>query len=189
MKRLIILPLLTVLVLAFAAAACGASGEDSGEFATSDQFGLEPGPYYAGARARLARQVVETVVVEKPVSGRSGPPGALGQPDAEIVERKIVTNVDMNVRVDDVDDAMELVTDLVDTSGGFVVSVSRTEDEFESFAFMSFRVPSNILEVTLSRCAIFPSALNVRTGLRRTSRRNLSISRPGWVTCEPPSSS
>ena len=57
----------------------------------------------------------------------------------------------MNVRVDDVNGAMELVTDLVDTSGGFVVSVSRTEDEFESFAFMSFRVPSNILEVTLSR--------------------------------------
>jgi hypothetical protein len=145
MKRLIILPLMTVLVLAFAAAACGASGEDSGEFATSDQFGLEPGPYYAGARARLARQVVETVVVEKPVS-RSA---RLTDPD--VVERKIVTNVDMNVRVDDVNGAMELVTDLVDTSGGFVVSVSRTEDEFESFAFMSFRVPSNNLEVTLSR--------------------------------------
>jgi hypothetical protein len=138
MKRLIILPLMTVLVLAFAAAACGASGEDSGEFATSDQ-------YYAGARARLARQVVETVVVEKPVS-RSA---RLTDPD--VVERKIVTNVDMNVRVDDVNGAMELVTDLVDTSGGFVVSVSRTEDEFESFAFMSFRVPSNNLEVTLSR--------------------------------------
>ena len=57
----------------------------------------------------------------------------------------------MNVRVDDVNGAMELVTNLVDTSGGFVVSVSRTEDEFESFAFMSFRVPSNNLEVTLSR--------------------------------------
>ena len=57
----------------------------------------------------------------------------------------------MNVRVDDVNGAMELVTDLVDTSGGFVVSVSRTEDEFESFAFMSFRVPSTILESTLSR--------------------------------------
>ena len=71
--------------------------------------------------------------------------------DADVVERKIVTNVDMNVRVDDVNGAMELVTDLVDTSGGFVVSVSRTEDEFESFAFMSFRVPSNNLEVTLSR--------------------------------------
>ena len=138
MKRLIILPLLTVLVLAFAAAACGASGEDSGEFATSDQ-------YYAGPPAALARKVVETVVVEKPVS-RSA---RLADPD--VVERKIVTNVDMNVRVDDVNGAMELVTDLVDTSGGFVVSVSRTEDEFESFAFMSFRVPSNNLEVTLSR--------------------------------------
>ena len=153
MKRLIILPLLTVLVLAFAAAACGASGEDSGEFATSDQFGLEPGPYYAGAPAALARnarKVVETVVVEKPVSGRSGPPGALGQPDAEIVERKIVTNVDMNVRVDDVDDAIEAVTTLVDTSGGYIVSVSRTENDDSSSAFMSFRVPSNNLEAALS---------------------------------------
>ena len=56
MKRLIILPLLTVLVLAFAAAACGASGEDSGEFATSDQYGLDPGPYYAGASAAGARR-------------------------------------------------------------------------------------------------------------------------------------
>ena len=45
MKRLIILPLLTVLVLAFAAAACGAAGEDSGEFATSGVF-----------RTTLARQ-------------------------------------------------------------------------------------------------------------------------------------
>ena len=62
-------------------------------------------------------------------------------PDPDVVERKIVTNVDMNVRVDDVNGAMELVTDLVDTSGGFVVSVSRTEDEFESFAFMSFPRP------------------------------------------------
>ena len=48
-------------------------------------------------------------------------------------------------------DAMEAVTNLVDTSGGFVVSVSRTEDEFESFAFMSFRIPSNDLEAILSR--------------------------------------
>ena len=138
MKRLIFLPLMTVLVLAFAAAACGASGEESGEFATSDQ-------YYAGAQAALAIKVVETVVVEKQVSRSAR------LADADVVERKIVTNVDMNVRVDDVNGAMELVTDLVDTSGGFVVSVSRTEDEDESFAFMSFRVPSNNLEVTLSR--------------------------------------
>ena len=149
MKRLIILPLMTVLVLAFAAAACGAAGDESfndsgasGILGFSDVPG-RPGP--PGAPAASERKVVETVVVEKPVS-RSA---RLTDPD--VVERKIVTNVDMNVRVDDVNGAMELVTDLVDTSGGFVVSVSRTEDEFESFAFMSFRVPSNNLEVTLSR--------------------------------------
>ena len=138
MKRLIVLPLMTVLVLAFAAAACGAAGDESGEFATSDQ-------YYAGAQAALAIKVVETVVVEKQVTRSAR------LADADVVERKIVTNVDMNIRVDDVNDAMEAVTNLVDTSGGFVVSVSRTEDEFESFAFMSFRVPSNNLEATLSR--------------------------------------
>ena len=152
MKRLIILPLLTVLVLAFAAVACG--GNDSESFTDDQYYAGAPGapgePGRAVALAASAR-VVETVVVERQVSGRSGPPGAPGQPDADAIERKIVTNVDMNVRVDDVNGAMELVTNLVDASGGFVVSVSRTEDEFESFAFMSFRVPSNNLEVTLSR--------------------------------------
>ena len=149
MKRLIILPLMTVLVLAFAAAACGAAGDESfndsgasGILGFSDVPG-RPGP--PGAPAASERKVVETVVVEKPVSRSAR------LPDPDVVERKIVTNVDMNVRVDDVNGAMELVTNLVDTSGGFVVSVSRTEDEFESFAFMSFRVPSNNLEVTLSR--------------------------------------
>ena len=149
MKRLIFLPLMTVLVLAFAAAACGAAGDESfndsgasGILGFSDVPG-RPGP--PGAPAASERKVVETVVVEKPVSRSAR------LPDPDVVERKIVTNVDMNVRVDDVNGAMELVTDLVDTSGGFVVSVSRTEDEFESFAFMSFRVPSNNLEVTLSR--------------------------------------
>ena len=149
MKRLIVLPLMTVLVLAFAAAACGAAGDESfndsgasGILGFSDVPG-RPGP--PGAPAASERKVVETVVVEKPVSRSAR------LPDPDVVERKIVTNVDMNVRVDDVNGAMELVTNLVDTSGGFVVSVSRTEDEFESFAFMSFRVPSNNLEVTLSR--------------------------------------
>ena len=149
MKRLIFLPLMTVLVLAFAAAACGAAGDESfndsgasGILGFSDVPG-RPGP--PGAPAASERKVVETVVVEKPVSRSAR------LPDPDVVERKIVTNVDMNIRVDDVNGAMELVTNLVDTSGGFVVSVSRTEDEFESFAFMSFRVPSNNLEVTLSR--------------------------------------
>ena len=149
MKRLIILPLMTVLVMAFAAAACGAAGDESfndsgasGILGFSDVPG-RPGP--PGAPAASERKVVETVVVEKQVTRSAR------LADADVVERKIVTNVDMNVRVDDVNGAMELVTDLVDTSGGFVVSVSRTEDEFESFAFMSFRVPSNNLEVTLSR--------------------------------------
>ena len=150
MKRLIILPLLTVLVLALAAAACGAAGDESAEFATSDQ-------YYA-ADPESSKVVLERVVEGaagapgKPGNpGQPGPAGVPGRGNADVVERKIVTNVDMNVRVDDVNGAMELVTDLVDTSGGFVVSVSRTEDEFESFAFMSFRVPSTVLESTLSR--------------------------------------
>ncbi len=117
MKRLIILPLLTVLVLAFAAVACG--GNDSESFTDDQYYAGAPGapgePGRAGALAASER-VVETVVVERQVSGRSGPPGAPGQPDANAIERKIVTNVDMNVRVDDVNGAMELVTDLVDTS-------------------------------------------------------------------------
>jgi hypothetical protein len=139
MKRLIILPLLTVLVMAFAAAACGAAGEDSGA------PGLPGRPGLPGAPGAASQKVSDIVVTEKQVSRSAR------LADADVVERKIVTNVDMNVRVDDVNGAMELVTDLVDTSGGFVVSVSRTEDEFESFAFMSFRVPSTVLESTLSR--------------------------------------
>ena len=55
MKRLIILPLMTVLVLAFAAAACGASGEDSGEFATSDQY-LVPTTLARQPRSRATRE-------------------------------------------------------------------------------------------------------------------------------------
>ena len=142
MKRLIFLPLLTVLVMAFAAAACGAAGEDSGAPGLPGRPGLPGAP---GAPGAASQKVSDIVVTEKQVSRSAR------LPDPDVVERKIVTNVDMNVRVDDVNGAMELVTDLVDTSGGFVVSVSRTEDEFESFAFMSFRVPSNNLEVTLSR--------------------------------------
>ena len=139
MKRLIILPLMTALVLVFAIAACGASGEDSGL----------PGPPGApGAFASNSsedRVVLEKIVLEKPVSRSAR------LADADAVERKIVTNVDMNIRVDDVNDAIEEVTKLVDASGGFVVSVSRTEDEDETFASMSFRVPSNNLDATLSR--------------------------------------
>ncbi len=146
MKRLIILPLMTVLVLVFAAAACGAAGDES--FNDSGAPGIpghpgEPGAPGAPTAASLKRP--EIAVNEKLVSRSAG------QADAEVVERKIVTNVDMNVRVDDVDDAMEAVTNFVDTSGGYIVSVSRTEDEVESFAFMSFRVPSNNLEAALSR--------------------------------------
>ena len=140
MKRLIVLPLMTVLVLAFAAAACGAAGDES-----FNDFGAPGEPGYPGVPAAASQKVSDIVVTEKQVSRSAR------LADADVVERKIVTNVDMNVRVDDVNGAMELVTNLVDTSGGFVVSVSRTEDEFESFAFMSFRVPSNNLEVTLSR--------------------------------------
>ena len=152
MKRLIILPLMTVLVLAFAAAACGAAGDESAEFATSAQY-IAADP--ASSKVVLERVVEGVTAKLVDPQGVPGPPGA-PTPDesgnrANAIERKIVTNVDMNVRVDDVNGAMELVTNLVDTSGGFVVSVSRTEDEFESFAFMSFRVPSNNLEVTLSR--------------------------------------
>ena len=146
MKRLIILPLMTVLVLAFAAAACGAAGDESfNDSGASGILGFSDVPGRPGAPAASERKVVETVVVEKPVSRSAR------LPDPDVVERKIVTNVDMNVRVNDVNGAMEAVTNLVDTSGGFVVSVSRTEDEFESFAFMSFRVPSTVLESTLSR--------------------------------------
>ena len=139
MKRLIILPLMTVLVLAFAAAACGAAGEDLGP------PGLPGRPGAPGAPAAASQMVSDILVIEKQVSRSAR------LADADVVERKIVTNVDMNVRVDDVNDAMEAVTNLVDTSGGFVVSVSRTEDEDETFAFMSFRIPSNDLEAILSR--------------------------------------
>ena len=155
MKRLIILPLLTVLVLALAVAACGAAGDESAEFATSAQY-IAADP--ASSKVVLERVVEGVTAKLVDPQGVPGPPrGPRGPtPDesgnrANAIERKIVTNVDMNVRVDDVNGAMELVTDLVDTSGGFVVSVSRTEDEFESFAFMSFRVPSTVLESTLSR--------------------------------------
>ena len=43
MKRLIVLPLLTVLVMAFAAAACGAGGEDSGALRPSGVSRRAPG--------------------------------------------------------------------------------------------------------------------------------------------------
>ena len=145
MKRLFFLPLMAALLLAFAVAACGAGIDESGEFATSDQ-------YYAAATdgAEIERAPSAPLPkVENP--GQPGPATAPGQSGAEAVERKIVTNVDMNVRVDDVNDAMEAVTQLVESSGGFVVSVTRNEDDFESYAYMSFRVPSNNLEVTLSR--------------------------------------
>ena len=145
MKRLIILPLMTALVLVFAIAACGASGEDSG---LPGRPGLPGPPGAPGAFASNSsedRVVLEKIVLEKPVSRSAR------LADADVVERKIVTNVDMNIRVDDVNDAIEEVTKLVDASGGFVVSVSRTEDEDETFASMSFRVPSNNLDATLSR--------------------------------------
>ncbi len=145
MKRLFFLPLMAVMVLVVAVVACGAGIDESGEFATSDQyFAEEPAAVVSEKLARGAPG-------EPGAPGNPGPAGAPGQTDAGVVERKIVTNVDLNVRVDDVNDAMEAVTQLVETSGGFVVSVSRTEDEFESSAFMSFRVPSNNLESTLSR--------------------------------------
>ena len=149
MKRLIILPLLTVLVLALAVAACGAGGEDSGAPGLPGRPGVPGPPGAPGAPGNPGPASFETsndrIVREKQVSGSSG------QTDADAIERKIVTDVDMNIRVDDVNDAMEAVTNLVDTSGGFVVSVSRTEDEDETFAYMSFRVPSNDLEAILSR--------------------------------------
>ena len=151
MKRLIFLPLMAALVLALAVAACGAGSDESGEFATTDL-------YYADDPSASERVVQEKQVGGAPGApgapgnpGQPGPAGMPGQSGAESIQRKIVTNVDMNVRVDDVNKAMEAVTQLVDASGGFVVSVSRNEDEFESYAFMSFRVPSNNLEATLAR--------------------------------------
>ena len=145
MKRLIILPLMTALVLVFTIAACGASGEDSGLPGRPGFPGPPGAPGAFASNSSEDRVVLEKIVLEKPVSSSAR------LADADVVERKIVTNVDMNIRVDDVNDAMEAVTNLVDVSGGFVVSVSRTEDEDETFAFMSFRVPSNNLDATLSR--------------------------------------
>ncbi len=145
MNRLIFLPLLVALVLAFAVAACGAGGDESGEFATSDQYFAEE------SAAAVSEKLARGVPGEPGAPGNPGPAGAPGQNDTGVVERKIVTNVDLNIRVDDVNDAMEAVTQLVETNGGFVVTVTRNEDEFESSAFMSFRVPSNNLEATLSR--------------------------------------
>ena len=145
MNRHLFLLLLTVLVLVFTIAACGAGSDESGEFATTEQ-------YYATEQ--------DAVVVERPAQAKladpQGPPGqpgfpGAGEPGANTIERKIVTNVDMNVRVRDVNAAMEAVTQLVESNGGFVVSVTRNEDDFESYAFMSFRVPSISLEATLSR--------------------------------------
>lgn len=143
MKRLIFLPLMAVLLLALAVVACGAGSDESFD-------GPQGPPGQPGNPGTLAASVAESadspqarVVLEKVVEAK--------QTDAAAVERKIVTNVDMNIRVDDVNKAMETVTQLVEASGGFVVSVSRNEDEFESYAFMSFRVPSNNLEATLAR--------------------------------------
>ena len=145
MNRLIFLPLMAVLVLVFAVAACGAGSDESGEFATSDQYFAE-GP--AGA---VSEKLALGAPGEPGAPGNPGPRGAPGQTEASVVERKIVTNVDLNVRVDDVNKAMEAVTQLVEANGGFIVTVTRNEDDFESNAFMSFRVPSNSLEATLAR--------------------------------------
>ena len=145
MKRLVFLPLMTALVLVFAIAACGASGEDSGLPGRPGFSGPPGAPGAFASNSSEDRVVLEKIVLEKPVSRSAR------LADADVVERKIVTNVDMNIRVDDVNDAIEEVTKLVDASGGFVVSVSRTEDEDETFASMSFRVPSNNLDATLSR--------------------------------------
>ena len=145
MKRHLFLLFVAILVLVFAIAACGAGSDESGEFAQSDQ-------YYATEQ--------DAVVVERQASAKlvdpQGPPGQPGYPGTvdpadNAIERKIVTNVDMNIRVGDVNKAMEAVTQLVESNGGFVVSVTRNEDEFESNAYMSFRVPSISLEATLSR--------------------------------------
>ena len=145
MKRLFFLPLMAVLVLAFTVAACGAGSDESGEFATTDQYGAA-----APAEVVVERQVSAKLVDPQGFPGPPGSPGA-DEPANNAIERKIVTNVDMNVRVDDVNDAMDKVTTLVETGGGFVVSVNRTDAEDETYAFMSFRVPSNNLEATLSR--------------------------------------
>ena len=145
MNRLFFLLLMAALVLAFAVAACGAGIDESGEFATTDQ-------YYAAEPDGAALERVAGAPLAKVGDPRQpGPAGAPGQSGAEAVDRKIVTNVDMNVRVDDVNEAMDEVTKLVETSGGFVVSVNRTDGEDSTYAFMSFRVPSNNLEATLSR--------------------------------------
>ncbi len=145
MNRLIFLPLMAVIVLVFAVAACGAGVAESGEFATSDQSFAEE------SAVAVSEKLARGAPGEPGAPGNPGPAGAPGQTDTGAVERKIVTNVDLNIRVDDVNDAMEAVTQLVESSGGFVVTVTRNEDEFESSAFMSFRVPSNNLEATLSR--------------------------------------
>ena len=145
MNRHLFLLVLAVLVLVFAIAACGAGSDESGEFATSDQY------YAAESDGAEIERVVSAPLAKIEDPGQPGPAGSPGQSGAEAIERKIVTNVDMNIRVDDVNDAMGKVTSLVETSGGFVVSVNRTDAENESYAFMSFRVPSNNLEATLSR--------------------------------------
>ena len=149
MNRHLFLLFLAVLVLVFTIAACGAGSGDSGDFGPTDQYSAQ-----ADAPAS-SKVVLERIVEGAPGApgnpGQPGPAGEPGQTDADAIERKIITNVDMNVRVDDVNAAMEAVTQLVETSGGFVVSVTRNEDEFVSDAFMSFRVPSNNLEATLSR--------------------------------------
>ncbi len=145
MNRLIFLPFMAAMVLVFAVAACGAGSDESGEFATADQYFAE------GPSGTVSEKLALGAPGEPGAPGNPGPRGAPGQTEASVVERKIVTNVDLNIRVDDVNDAMEAVTKLVESSGGFVVTVTRNEDDFESNAFMSFRVPSNSLEATLAR--------------------------------------
>ena len=104
----------------------------------------------------------DRIVREKQVSGSSG------QTDADAIERKIVTDVDMNIRVDDVNDAMEAVTNLVDTSGA--LSFPSPAPKTKTKRLLTCRSASR--RTTSKRffrgCGTYPSALNVSTGPRRT---------------------
>ncbi len=132
MKRpLMALPLAALLLAALllAVLACGASeysSDDSGAFyQVESDFASAP-----AASLRTEGQVLPKV-------------------EAAEIKRKIVTNVDVHMVVDDVGTAINAVSDLVRERNGYIVSSSRNDTPGDEQANVSFRVPSETLDDSL----------------------------------------
>ena len=137
----------------FASEEMGFDSADGGFFA--DEMAVAPGEpdFFEFGETESAKETtieriveVESESITQSTSGNSRGPDDSPSPSVAVQERIIVRTVDTALVVTDIPAAIDTIEEIADSFGGWVINSSRGS---HNFAFVSFRVPADQLDVAM----------------------------------------